>query len=304
MASRGITSVLLLCGLAAGHVWAADVQPDLPTLAERCDPGYRGPHATRGFEELLALRKRPDAKAVPVLEQILVAHANSSRIHGFAAAQALFCIGTPEAHEVLKKRLLRAEYDTKQSTMYAFHWDMEPAKRNGFIEQYLLQNLATDLSVSLSVKDPDAQPLVFVVTVRNTSKEDFAVLENPVFRGFMLFFKDAAGTFCQRVETVAYVPPSYQWKELMPGESLEYEVELRAESASRLDPRQAPPKDVKMVLMSHDTRVEIRTPGRLTVTAMYASPPPSAAAAADRNAKKRWHGRAVSEPLGITVLEP
>src|SRR5579871_5241931 len=88
------------------EILAARAVPDLDQLVERCSPDLRGPDATESFWDLLKLREIADPKAVPVLEKVLAENLPTTRIHGFAAAQALFCIGTPEAHKILKQHLL------------------------------------------------------------------------------------------------------------------------------------------------------------------------------------------------------
>ena len=121
----------------------------VPVLIERAKSG--APMVQRGAidHDVLKLREMGKADAVPVLEQIVVDNLQSGRIHGFAAAQALFCIGTREAHQVLSKHLLAGQYRAGQAIDYAFHWEMAEPQRSRFIEQYLLKNVSEDLVVEL-----------------------------------------------------------------------------------------------------------------------------------------------------------
>jgi len=58
--------------------------PDLEDLAERSAPDRRGEDATEAFYDILKLRDIGAAKGVPVLEEIIATHTNSTRIHGYA----------------------------------------------------------------------------------------------------------------------------------------------------------------------------------------------------------------------------
>ena len=100
--------------------------PDVATLARRSSPKVAGEQAQESFWDLLKLRNVPDPKAVPALEQVLRENLPTTRIHGYAAAEALFCTGTPEALAALDRAIAGPNYRTDLAIMYAFHWEMPP----------------------------------------------------------------------------------------------------------------------------------------------------------------------------------
>src|SRR5262249_47393320 len=114
------------------EIVAARPAPDLTRLVERCSPDLRGPDATESFWDLLKLPEAPHPKAVPVLEKVLVENLPTTRIHGFAAAQTLFSIGTPEAHKILKQHLLTEGARAELAVMYTSHWEMREPRRSRF----------------------------------------------------------------------------------------------------------------------------------------------------------------------------
>lgn len=76
--------------------------------------------AKNDFKALIKLRDLVDKKdlspilskkAIPILEEILRENIKRGNIFGFAAAQILFSIGTPQAHQLLQKYLFSEEYD-------------------------------------------------------------------------------------------------------------------------------------------------------------------------------------------------
>ena len=95
------------------------------------------------------------AAAVPELVRILASHEGSNRIHGFAAAQALFTANSDEARRALDARLLSPEYPVDLATMYLSHWQMAEPARSRFIEAYLLRNLSKDLDVTVEARWAD-----------------------------------------------------------------------------------------------------------------------------------------------------
>jgi hypothetical protein len=119
---------------------------DLKTLRKR---SASGADSSDAFYGILKLRKTGTAEAVPVLADISADHRKTGRIHGYAAEQALFCIGTPEAMKTLDRQLLDDNYDILGAFGYTHHWRMAEPQRSRFIERYVLPNLANDLTVEV-----------------------------------------------------------------------------------------------------------------------------------------------------------
>lgn len=268
--------------------------PDLERLAERSAPDRRGDDATEAFHDILKLRDVGDAAAVPVLEKILAAHAGSTRIHGFAAAQALFCIGTPEAHAILSKHLLSSRYMATLGIDYAFQWEMDDAKRDRFIEQYHLKNLSDDLTLELSSdthQDTDTMQIKFSLTCRNKSDKSFRIKDTIVFCGRMLYFRSDDGRFIQPVvdESWRYDLPPDEWLELTPGASHRFDIPVEVTHGEVLKAR------------TYDVIYGLGASGRFTVVAMIEILPLSKSQREYLTFDNPWIGRAVSKPLDIEI---
>lgn len=216
--------------------------PDLEQLAERSAPGKRGQDVSEAFYDILKLRETRDPNAVPVLQQILDAHVDSTRIHGFAAAQALFAIGTPEAHAILSKYLLSTKYAVDSGINYTYHWEMPEPERSRFIEHYHLKNLSEDLQVTLERRDPTKPGTtkhVFVMILKNISNGPFRVRKERVYIGRHLVFRSEDGRYARSAETVMYmaldvVLPPAAWPELAPGSTCEFEIAVMASRIGQL----------------------------------------------------------------------
>ena len=251
------------------------------------------------FKALLELRDRPDPKAVNALEKVLADHVGSTRIHRFAAAQALFCIDTKEAHDILSKYLLTDEYPVDMGIKYTFHWDMAPAKRDAFIKRYHLQATRKDLNVSvdvLSVEDKGPWSGEFVITIKNTSDQPLRVNKPQFYLGMMLLLEDADGHFIRRMETVRYKMPPVTEKDypmLAPGQHL----------GLRLKGKLEPNASGQWVLDCKDVEHFIGKPGKFRVYLVYAITPGSAKLQTDQyDPPPVWSGRIVSEPVEIKIL--
>jgi len=285
--------------------------PDLERLAERAAPGLRGQDAMDAFRDILKLRETKAPKAVPVLQQILDAHVGSTRIHGFAAAQALFCIGTPEAHEVLSKYLLSGKYPVDGGINYAYHWEMSEPERSQFIEQYHLRNLSDDLRVTLERKEPQeptTTEFVFVMTLKNTSNKPFRVRKARHI-GRHLVFRSEGGRYARNVETVTLylVLPPEAWRELVPGATCEFEIPVtvsRIEQVKRRWPKKWLSDNAKLVAHTKDVAYDIIKPGKFQVRALFAETPLTAAQVRVLGFDNAWSGRAVSEPVTVEIGQP
>jgi HEAT repeat protein len=165
--------------------------------------------STKAFEDILELRATGTADAVPVLADILSDNAGTGRIHGHAAEQALFCIGTPSAFKVLDQRLLEDNYGILRSAGYAHGWKMAEPLRSRFIERYLLRNLSKDLSIEVQAASSAEEEgrIDFVVTLRNVSQEIFQIVDRQIYHGDLLFLRSADSQFVRSMQYVDYDAP-------------------------------------------------------------------------------------------------
>ncbi len=289
--------------------------PDINNLAERSAVGRTGDDATAAFYDILKLRETRDSEAIPALERILADHAGSLRIHGYAAAQALFCIGMPEAHAILKSRLLSNQYDAYHGINYAFHWDMDEERRDSFIQRYHLVNLSSDLALGLRVESYETSRrwLTCALTIENSSDQPFQILDqmrtpcSPTHLGSLLYFRSAKGryarTFIKPVRLKEALPP--KWVELQPGASHLFRVEIDVRRVNGL--RQAYPvlsEDANLVLDARDVGYDIVDAGDFNVYAMFEVTQQTAAQLRTLGCARPWVGRAVSGPVLVEVAEP
>lgn len=226
--SPGIEPARTVAPVGAG-AFHPDVAADLATLRERSRPKAANDIATNAFNELLTLRDRPDEAAREVLVQILEDHAQSSQTLRYAAAQALFAIGSDEALRALESQALRPGFDGRRAFDYAFHWDMDPGRRDGFIESCVLRNAGEAPTIELRRRDAaDGSPpaLAFDVTVRNDLDHPIEILDPAARQGELLVFRAAEGRVAQTIHPGTCEHMGAGSVRLEPGESRSLGIEV------------------------------------------------------------------------------
>jgi hypothetical protein len=290
------------------EILAARAAPDLDRLVERSLPDVSGPDATESFWDLLKLRELPDPKAVPVLEKVLVENLPTTRIHGFAAAQALFCIGTPEAHKILKRHLQAEGSRAESAIMYTSHWEMREPKRSRSIERYLLKNLSSSLVVKLERQEP-ADPvegqIALRLILRNASDETFHLVA-PQDRPHLLYLRDEKHRYIPQYQGATICPGPSNIMELKPGQthSTTLTVVTAPNTAGQI--RDASAKAVVAVQGSAD-QFAVTSLGRFEFVALIEAAPLNAAQREHLkvdDAWTWWSGRAVSAPLAVDLALP
>ncbi len=279
--------------------------PDLTTLAQRSSPTTSGDDASESFLDLLKLRETPNASALPVLEKILVENRPTTRIHGFAAAQALFAIGTPEAHQILS----RNELSTGLAVDYTSHWEMREPLRSRYIERYLLKNVSKDLIVELQQTSSTPQSkghLNLVVVFRNATDQAFFI-HNHDFPGDMLHLRDATGQFMPRIDSRTMCPDQPKNIELKSGQTHRFQVtiDVAAADAQKRMPRSTGQLTANVRESGHF--FDVNAPGRFEVLALFEAAPLTDEQRTFLKLEpnwKWWTGRAVSKPLSIDIALP
>jgi hypothetical protein len=287
--------------------------PKLDTLVERSAPGQTGEAASESFLDLLKLREAPLPDAAPHLAKILAAHAGSTRIHGFAAAQALYAAETDEARALLENHLLNPEYPADEAVAYTTHWEMREPQRSQFIATYLLRNLSKDLAVSVRPRwDADAEKRLFVkVELENASMRPLGVLLHPHYQAMVLHFRSPSGMIAHKRKLVVYQPERPSCLLLKPGESTSFEaaLELKNDPESLRKIKRLAPTTAKIeaLLTSGDVGFALNELGEYKLYAMFAQAPMSDAQlkflrdTEEIEAKDVWTGRAVSEPVDVKL---
>jgi len=297
------------------EILAARPAPDLTQLVARCSPDLRSPDSTESFRDLLKLREIGDPKTVPVLEKVLVENLPTTRIHGFAATQALFCIGTPEAHKILARHLSAEGFHAELAIMYTSHWEMPEPRRSRFIEQYLLKNLSRSLVVKVeqvplpksASPEPPKGRLDMVVILRNASQDTFHILDRRDFPGELLYLRDARGQFIPRIRhrSACLGPPKYI--ELKPGQTHRVKVTIELAGVKIGDQVREASARLTAEVQESGHRFEISSPGRFQLLAMF-----EAAPLTEEQRKylkvdetwKWWTGRSVSDPVAVDLTLP
>jgi hypothetical protein len=281
--------------------------PDLATIAERSAPDHAPvTDATESFWDLLKLRDTATADAIPAMKQVLVAHRDSSRIHRFASAQALFSIGTPEALAILDQELLTPAYDARLGIMYAFHWEMRPALRDEFIRRYHLKNLAADLAVTVSAGPMQGDELPITVALANRAQQPISLPDSCVDEGSIYFEAPDGRIALTRQSHREHM--GRKWITLQPAEehSTMFTLKLKTRTpADRLE-LPSPPNEEQQYLESSGMRFMIGRSGTFKVRALVYAPPITDLVRATLRAPAGvlWTGRAVSEPRDVSIIAP
>jgi hypothetical protein len=281
--------------------------PDIATLVKRASPAVAGEEASESFWDLLKLRNVPDPKTVPALEDVLRENLDTTRIHEFAAAEALFCTGTPAALAVLDKVIAGPDYRADLGIMYAFHWEMPPSARDTFLRRYHLKNLAKDVSLTVEPSLMKGADPSITVTLTNLTNHPIR-LPAPVFDPGHLFFENADGRIFWSHEAGIREMLSRGWTTLPPDgkQSLIFTLHAR-----RLRPNEQRdpmlPADQTLCLEVAGLQFQIGKPGKFKVYALLTAQPLPQERLRELHlpdGETVWSGRAVSEPTAVEIAEP
>jgi hypothetical protein len=281
--------------------------PDVATLARRSSPKVAGEQAQESFWDLLKLRNVPDPKAVPALEQVLRENLPTTRIHGYAAAEALFCTGTPEALAALDKAIAGPNYRTDLAIMYAFHWEMPPPARDEFLRRYHLNSLAKDVSLTVEpgpMKGPDP---AITVSVTNLTQHPIR-LPAPFFDPGDLYFENADGRILWSRDSGMREMLKSGSTTLPPDGKQSLTFTLHARRLAKNErPDPTLPADQTLCLEAGGLQFLIGKPGRFKVYALLTAQPVPQERLKELHlpeGETMWSGRAVSEPAAVEIAQP
>ncbi|MBN2712465.1 MAG: hypothetical protein JXR97_08570 [Planctomycetes bacterium] len=279
------------------------------------------------FMDILWLRDHPNAKALPALQKVMQRYSTTTYIYGFASAQAIHAIDSEASRGLLERHLLSPSYSAAQSIGYAYHWDMNPALRNSFIEKYHLHNLSDSLSVTLTAKPAGKDVYQFTVTLTNTSATPFNILDRNIYIGDMLYFRHAAsqsvhtasngteyrdsassggdnevGDFARQFSTVRYRARRPDWILLKPGETHVFRIEAKCQSVADLEWQPSElSKDAEIVLGTKDIFYDIRKPGSYRVRALFEQRKLTPEQQNHEKIDNPWVGRVVSNAVEVQI---
>jgi len=278
--------------------------PDLAQLRQRCAPNVKWPESSDSFSDILKLRDCGDERAVPMLQDVLAENFTNGRIHGFAAAQALFCIGSPEANRALACQPWTNWFQVDWAINYTTHWEMPEPQRSRFIQQYFLRSISTNLvlevqDISSARKSRDLRE--FELKFRNTSQAPFALLLPEIAPDMLLYIRDAQGRILPRIlhppDSAMYPPRCVK---LEPGGSHDLRARLFLEVAETIRDRgELGAGKVLVVVDGAAVRFDIETLTGLEIVAMFEQPPLNQATRSYHkilDGQEAWSGRVVSAP--------
>ena len=257
---------------------------------------------------LLRLRDLGDAQAVPALTNLLAKYLGTGNVTAYAAAQALFCIGTEQAHAALQKHLLSPDYSLDDSIRMAFHYRMRPDARDAFIRQYHLRSTLKDLQITLEVEPVPVegrQRFRFTMTLRNASDHPLVVVAPATYTAAALLIEDSEGNFHAGFTSIRYKFAT-RYDELQPAGTLKATFDT--------EPTRIPEKTLRgawpfapiardsIFLVSSDYALHLGAPGRFKVRALFHSEGRLARAMKENGTiPNLWYGTVVSEPVEIDV---
>jgi hypothetical protein len=290
------------------EIIAAHPEPDLTDLVDRCKSGVDWEVSRLSFYDILKLRDVGNSDAVNVLEQVMEDNLFETRIHGFAAAEALFCIDTESAHNVLKKYLYDPRYRSGLGAKYTFHWDMSEPKRSEFIRQYHLKNLSKDLKVELESdvnRANTGQEIELTLNMHNVSKEPFRILDHIAGYGENIYLRNADGLFARRIQTATQCyKMAAKWLELKPAVQRRYKIKLAVLRVSDMKYKSSyVPENARIYLRDPFFDFYINQPGKFEIYAMFEAQPLHPEHKKKLGFDNEWTGRAVSKSITIEITD-
>ena len=241
---------------------------------------------------------------MPVLAEILSSNAGHTRIHGYAAAQALFRIGGKEAFDALDKQLMRlSDYNEEWGSLYLFHWEMPDPSRSRFIEKYLLKPVGRDVELSFEAKpEDDGHAVRFRLTLKNISPAPITVAPP---RGDKLYLRSGDGRYVPWTETGDDDGPrTGKLTTLKPQESQTIEAMAAVKRASEFDPyERSAAGSAQAMLTLGLRRYFLDKPGQFQAVFVVEQTPLSAAQKERQTLENWWAGRAVSPAVTVDLGE-
>ena len=246
-----------------------------------------------GLNALLQLRDHPDARAVSVLEKTLTGVPRRSHNH-YVAFQALFCIGTPEAHKILSNHGFPGPGLAKEAIGDTFHprLTMGEPQRSRFIEQLILRDPSKDLEVLLEAtqgRDREFGRIKIEIKVRNLTGGAIRLPEQFEYPGELLYFRAKDGAFVDRTRESKLDSPGIKWTALAQGATRIYPVDLLVLPK----PVGLGPGSAVTIVTGGNCAFGIDKPGQYSLLAMLDENPGHGG----------WSGRVVSKPITVEISQ-
>jgi hypothetical protein len=209
-------------------------------------------------------------------------------------------MGTPEAGKILSQLLLTGQYQAGKAFKYTANWEMQEPQRSRFVDQYLLQNVSTNLLLELTVQTTtNTDRLDFVLTLRNASEMPLQI-PGTAYLGQHLFFRNRLGQFARSGETVRYDGPYFmpmpRGIELMPRQAHRLHIQVAIQPVGKIvGAKHLISPQSTVVLATDDYMFDVKSPGPFEVLAMFE---------AHGKEENHWAGRVVSKPVRIVIPGP
>ncbi len=209
---------------------------NISDLAERSQPGANSEILKLSFYDILKIRSLAIAHKIPEpdliikqLSQVIDENNFDTRIHRFAAEQALFCINTPKALDILKKNTHDSRHNSSLAINYTSHWEMPEPQRSCLISKYYAVNLSDSIQVTLNTKPgPDYfdNSISIVATIKNISDNVVNYVNDDAPLGNKLYFKNSYGLYTNKIQLSHKDFPYPKVVKLLPGDSFKLETTL------------------------------------------------------------------------------
>lgn len=251
---------------------------------------------------ILKLRETGNPDAVPALETIFKENYKRGGDYAYIIPQALFCIGTPQARDILEEYLLRRPYSAETGISETYRWKMKEPARSGFIADYFLMNTSNSMDINLDVgQEGIGKDLkyIFTITLKNVSSESSRICDNRLYMGTMLCLKSLSdNTFSEKVITLTFDAEMPDWIELNPGADHQFVIKgslekMKSWQRNKLNAG----KESKYVLNTHDMVFEVKDKGEFVAYAVFENHRINEDYYKRLGIYNPWFGRAVSEPV-------
>ncbi len=254
-------------------------------------------HYLRFLEHSLRL---PEATSPAAVTRLTATMRGEAYGDPHVAAQALFALGSEEAHTVLRRELRSPSYDFEQGIRHAF--GVPISMRNEFIGRYHLTGRSKDVAITLSAEKhwDSLTHMVFVIRVENRSGHNLRLYDPHWYYGLQLILVLQDGTVMKSerssiIDPDLPLPDDTQYPQFASGEALQMRIPARIRrfpDASDIMVRKWPWLDCE------DCRHRLTDQGLFHVYAAY-----------EWRGRLRapfdnvWIGRVVSDPIDIELKE-
>jgi hypothetical protein len=298
-------------------IQVSSLAPDLQRLyAMTPSSSYFCANYNIWFNDLLRIRDDGDKRldAIPVLEKILKDEDFNGSTYQYAAAQALFSIGTPEAKRIIADWMKTLAYMWRHSVNFIYSFKMNPEKATAFMREFHLTGNDDDLEISIDTlaEQNESDTIKLRLSLKNTGKTAIIIDERWLSEKNVELVTNN-GRIIHKFSNIIVCGVSMpNLLALKANESYSIELNLKPSKVDKTD------KYLKHYLSDSTTmiasidyhRFDIARPGTYNLYAILEVRPPSSAEYTNPNylahrkpftRETTWAGRIISKPFSIQI---